>query len=134
MARKGATKPVSSEVPLARPTTIIHAPSLTKNEVDARGPEISYAKTGNNWCFGMKARIAADVDGGVAHSLENSTVKMHESQVWDTMQHREETSVWADKWNVNTQREAAFKGPGKVCGRHMQGPQRQPAAPSRPTD
>lgn len=82
--------------------TIIDAPSSTKK--------------GNDWYFGMKAHIGVDADSGVTHSLETSTAKLHDSQVWDELLHGEETSVWADKGYVSADREAAFAGPGKVWG------------------
>jgi IS5 family transposase len=96
--------------------TIIDAPSSTKNKSRARDPEMSSTKKGNDWYFGMKAHIGVDVDSGVAHSLETSTAKLHDSQVWDELMHGEETSVWADKGYASAEREAAFAGPGKVWG------------------
>lgn len=45
----------------------------------------------------MKAQIGVDVDSGVPHSLETSTAKLHDSQVWDALPHGEEPSVRADK-------------------------------------
>ena len=96
--------------------TIIDAPSSTKNKSGARDPEMSSTKKGNDWYFGMKAHIGVDADSGVTHSLETSTAKLHDSQVWDALLHGEETSVWADKGYVSAEREAAFKGPGKAWG------------------
>ena len=96
--------------------TIIDAPSSTKNTAGARDPEMSSTKKGNDWYFGMKAHIGVDADSGVTHSLETSTAKLHDSQVWDELLHGEETSVWADKGYVSAEREAAFKGPGKAWG------------------
>ena len=96
--------------------TIIDAPSSTKNKAGARDPEMSSTKKGNDWYFGMKAHIGVDADSGVTHSLETSTAKLHDSQVWDVLLHGEETSVWADKGYVSAGREAAFAGPGKVWG------------------
>ena len=96
--------------------TIIDAPSSTKNKAGARDPEMSSTKKGNNWYFGMKAHIGVDADSGVVHSLDTSTAKLHDSQVWDDLLHGEETSVWADKGYVSAEREAAFAGPGKVWG------------------
>ncbi len=96
--------------------TIIDAPSSTKNKVGARDPEMSSTKKGNDWYFGMKAHIGVDADSGVAHSLDTSTAKLHDSQVWDALLHGDETSVWADKGYVSAEREAAFAGPGKVWG------------------
>lgn len=96
--------------------TIIDAPSSTKNKSGARDPEMSSTKKGSDWYFGMKAHIGVDADSGVVHSLETSTAKLHDSQVWDELLHGDEDSVWADKGYVSAEREAAFKGPGKVWG------------------
>ena len=73
-------------------------------------------KKGNDWYFGMKAHVGVDVDSGVVHSLDTSTAKLHDSQVWDALLHGGETSVWADKAYVSAEREAAFEGPGKFWG------------------
>ena len=76
--------------------TIIDAPSSTKNKAKARDPEMSSTKKGNDWYFGMKAHIGVDAVSGVVHSLDTSTAKLHDSQVWDDLLHGEETSVWAE--------------------------------------
>ena len=96
--------------------TIIDAPSSPKNEDKARDPEMSSTKKGNEWYFGMKAHIGVDADSGIVHSLETTTAKVHDSQVWDELLHGEETSVWADKGYVSAAREAHFSGPGKFWG------------------
>ncbi|UWR35749.1 IS5 family transposase (plasmid) [Sulfitobacter sp. W027] len=96
--------------------TIIDAPSSTKNEVKARDPEMSSTKKGNDWYFGMKAHVGVDAQSGIVHSLDTTTAKTHDSQVWDDLLHGEETSVWADKGYVSAAREAAFSGPGKFWG------------------
>lgn len=50
-------------------TTLIHAPSSTKNREQARDPEMHQTKKGKQWFFGMKVHIRADVDSGaMAHS------------------------------------------------------------------
>jgi len=96
--------------------TIIDAPSSTKNEAKARDPEMSSTKKGNDWYFGMKAHVGVDADSGIVHSLETTTAKVHDSQVWDDLLHGAERSVWADKGYVSASREAAFSGPGKFRG------------------
>ena len=96
--------------------TIIDAPSSTKNKTHARDPEMSSTKKGNDWYFGMKAHIGVDADTGVTHSLETSTAKLHDSQVWDELLHGAETSVWADKGYISADRATAFAGPGKFWG------------------
>src|SRR6056297_3811130 len=70
--------------------TIIDAPSSTKNDAKARGPEMSSTKKGNAWYFGMKAHVGVDADSGIVHSLETTTAKVHDSQVWDELLHGEE--------------------------------------------
>jgi IS5 family transposase len=96
--------------------TIIDAPSSTKNEARARDPEMSSTKKGDTWYFGMKAHVGVDADSGIVHSLETTTAKVHDSQVWDALLHGGEASVWADKGYVSAAREAAFAGPGKFWG------------------
>jgi len=96
--------------------TIIDAPSSTKNRAKARDPDMSSTKKGNDWFFGMKAHVGVDADSGIVHSLETTTAKVHDSQVWDELLHGAETSVWADKGYVSVARETAFSGPGKFWG------------------
>lgn len=96
--------------------TIIDAPSSTKNKAGARDPEMSSTKKGNEWYFGMKAHIGVDADSGVAHSLDTTTARVHDSQVWDALLHGDEDSVWADKGYVSAEREAGFRRAGKIWG------------------
>jgi len=96
--------------------TIIDAPSSTKNKSGKRDPEMSSTKKGNDWYFGMKAHIGVDADSGIVHSLETSTAKLHDSQIWDELLHGDEASVWADKAYINTERADAFAGPDKFWG------------------
>ena len=109
--------------------TIIDAPSSTKNNSKARDPEMSSTKKGNDWYFGMKAHIGVDAESGVTNSLETTTAKVHDSQVWDALLHGRETSVWADKGYVSATREAAFSGPGKVWGVMRKAPKGGPLHP-----
>ena len=108
-----------------------------------RDPEMSSTKKGNDWYFGSKAgqdlirgiksppnaHIGVDADSGVVHSLDTSTAKLHDSQVWDALLHGEETSVWADKGYVSAEREAAFAGPRKVWGVMRKAPKGSPLPP-----
>ena len=109
--------------------TIIDAPSSTKNKAGARDPEMSSTKKGGDWYFGMKAHIGVDAASGVIHSLETTTAKVHDSQVWDQLLHGEETSVWADKGYVSAEREAIFTAQGKVWGVMRKAPKGGELAP-----
>jgi IS5 family transposase len=90
----------------------------TKNKAGARDPEMSSTRKGNDWFFGMKAHVGVDASSGVTpkacpwhdmHSLETTTAKTHDSQVWDDLLHGAETSVWADRGYV-TKNDDAFWG------------------------
>ncbi|KAB2872054.1 MAG: IS5 family transposase, partial [Burkholderiaceae bacterium] len=65
LARKGLLLKKGSIVD----ATIIAAPSSTKNREGERDPEMHQTKKGNQWHFGMKAHIGADVDSGLVHTV-----------------------------------------------------------------
>lgn len=96
--------------------TFIDASSSIKNKTAARDSEMSSTKKGNDWYFGMKGHIGVDVDSGVTHSLDTTTAKVHDCQVWDELLHGDEDSLWADKGYVSAEREAEFKEVGKIWG------------------
>ena len=74
-------------------------------------------RKGARWrVFPPNAHVGVDAESGVVHSLDTTTAKVHDSQVWDALLHGEEDAVWADKAYVSAAREAAFSGPGKVWG------------------
>lgn len=49
--------------------TIVHAPSSTKNQDQQRDPDMHQTKKGNQWFFGMKIHVGADVNSGAVHSV-----------------------------------------------------------------
>jgi IS5 family transposase len=49
--------------------TIVHAPSSTKNREGKRDPEMRQTRKGNQWYFGMKIHVGADVASGAAQSV-----------------------------------------------------------------
>jgi IS5 family transposase len=49
--------------------TIIHAAPSTKNKTKARDPEMHQTKKGNQWYFGMKVHVGADIHTGVVHTV-----------------------------------------------------------------
>jgi IS5 family transposase len=108
----------------------------TKNKAGARDPEMSSTRKGNDWYFGMKAHVGVDAQSGIVHSLDTTTAKVHDSQVWDELLHGAETSLWAElplarhwserQWRRLCQRGAGgrVRGPRQVLGRDEEGPQR----------
>ncbi len=75
--------------------TIISAPSSTKNESNARDPEMHQTKKGNQWHFGMKLHIGTDTRG-LVHHLEGTAANVHDLTPSDQLLHGEEEQVWGD--------------------------------------
>ena len=59
-------------------TTIINAPSSTKNAEHVRDPEMHRAKKGNEWRFGMKCHIGVDAGSGLVHTMEVTPAHIHD--------------------------------------------------------
>ncbi len=76
--------------------TIIDAPSSTKNESGKRDPEMHQAKKGNQWFFGMKAHIGADVDSGLVHTVTTTPANESDVAQVDLLLHGKEEVVHAD--------------------------------------
>lgn len=76
--------------------TIIAAPSSTKNADGERDPEMHQTKKGNQWHFGMKAHIGADVDSGLVHTVVTTPANEADVEVVDELIRRKDTVVYAD--------------------------------------
>ena len=76
--------------------TIIHAPSSTKNEAQARDPDMHQTKKGNQWYFGMKAHFGVDKRSKVIHAVVATAANVHDSAVLGDLLHGEERDVWGD--------------------------------------
>src|ERR1700752_4986476 len=76
--------------------TIIAAPPSTKNKKKARDPEMHQTKKGNQWHFGMKARIGVDVASGVVHTVIGTAANEVDINQTAALLHGEEEAVFAD--------------------------------------
>lgn len=77
-------------------STIIAAPSSTKNREKKRDPDAHQTKKGNAWHFGYKAHIGVDSNSGLVHHLETTAANVHDVTVTPQLLHGEETSVYGD--------------------------------------
>lgn len=77
-------------------STIIAAPSSTKNREKQRDPEAKSTKKGNTWHFGYKAHIGVDQDTGLIHHLEVTAANEHDVTVTEKLLHGEEEVVYGD--------------------------------------
>ena len=62
-------------------STIINAPSSTKNREKKRDPDAHQTKKGNEWRFGYKAHIGVDKDSGLVHKVVVTGANVHDVTV-----------------------------------------------------
>lgn len=77
-------------------STLIEAPSSTKNREKQRDPEAHQVKKGNAWHFGYKAHIGVDRKTGLVHHLEVTGANVHDVTVVSKLLSGEETEVYGD--------------------------------------
>lgn len=76
--------------------SIIAAPSSTKNQQQARDPEMHQTRKGKQWHFGMKLHIGVDDVSGLIHSLDTTPANTHDLNVADKLLHGDERRVFGD--------------------------------------
>ena len=77
-------------------STIIAAPSSTKNKEKQRDPDAHSVKKGSAWHFGYKAHIGVDKDSGIVHSVEVTAANVHDVEVTPKLLTGEEDTVNGD--------------------------------------
>ncbi len=76
--------------------TIIAAPSSTKNQAQARDPEMKQTRKGKNWHFGMKLHIGTD-RRGMVHSLTATHAAESDIGQLPQLLHGEESVLYGDQ-------------------------------------
>ena len=77
-------------------STLISAPTSTKNAKKERDPEAHSTKKGNNWHFGYKAHIGVDKDTGLVHTLRTTSANIHDVTMTSQLLCGEEKTVHGD--------------------------------------
>ena len=85
-------------------TSIIEAPSSTKNRAGERDPEMHQTRKGSQWHFGMNLHIGVDTDTGLVHSLSATPANAHDVTEAHRLLHGGEVTVWADAWCTGVQK------------------------------
>ena len=80
--------------------TLIAAPSSTKNHDGKRDPEMHQAKKGNQWHFGMKARIGVDADSGLVRTVVGTAANVTDVTQGHVLLHGQEEVVFAVRGSV----------------------------------
>lgn len=77
-------------------STIIAAPSSTKNQKKQRDPDAHQGKKGNTWYFGYKAHVGVDKDTGLVHTVEVTGANTHDVVMTSKLLTGDEESVYGD--------------------------------------
>lgn len=77
-------------------STIIAAPSSTKNADRKRDPDANSTKKGNQWFFGYKAHIGVDKDSGLVHTVKATGANVHDVTMTSELLTGEENEVYGD--------------------------------------
>jgi IS5 family transposase len=77
--------------------TIVRSTSSTKNQKNARDPEMKSTKKWANYYFGMKVHQWTDADTWLVHTITCTPANVHDSQQLEECLHWEEKYIWWDK-------------------------------------
>ena len=77
-------------------STIISAPSSTKNKEKKRDPQSHPVKKGNVWYFGYKAHVGVDSKTGLVHTVKATAANVHDVTVTPELLTGEENFVYGD--------------------------------------
>lgn len=77
-------------------STIISAPSSTKNKEKKRDPEAHSVKKGNQWFFGYKAHVGVDKNSGLVHTVKATGANVHDVTMTSELLTGEEDEVYGD--------------------------------------
>ena len=92
-------------------STIIAAPSSTKNQGKQRDPDAHQVKKGNTWHFGYKAHVGVDMDTGLVHTVEVTGANTHDVVMTSRLLTGDEESVYGDSGYLGAdKREVASEG------------------------
>ena len=85
-------------------STIISAPSSTKNKEKQRDPDAHSVKKGNAWYFGYKAHVGVDKDSGLVHTVEVTAANEHDVIMTSKLLHGEEETVSGDSGYIGAEK------------------------------
>ena len=93
-------------------STIISAPSSTKNQARARDPEMHQTRKGRQWFFGMKLHIGTDARTGLVHSVHTTAAHVSDVTEAHRLLHGGETAAWGDAGYQGAEKRPEHAGVG----------------------
>ncbi len=85
-------------------STIIAAPSSTKNREKKRDKDAHSVKKGNTWYFGYKAHIGVDSQTGLVHTVKSTSANVHDVTVIQELLTGEENLVYGDSGYIGAEK------------------------------
>jgi len=85
-------------------STLIEAPSSTKNREKQRDPDAHQAKKGNQWHFGYKAHIGVDKDSGLVQKVKVTAANVSDVATTPELLTGEEEVVYGDSGYLGAQK------------------------------
>ena len=84
-------------------STLISAPSSTKNKDKKRDPEAHSVMKGKQWYFGYKAHIGVDSKTGLVHHVKATAANVHDVNAVDDVIYGEEDDFFGDSAYLNVE-------------------------------
>lgn len=82
-------------------STLIAAPSSTKNKEKKRDKDAHSVKKGNQWHFGYKAHIGVDSDTGLVHHVKATAANVHDVNAANDVIYGDEDEIYGDSGYLN---------------------------------
>ena len=77
-------------------STLVAAPTSTKNKKKERDPDAHQVKKGNQWYFGYKGHVGVDKDTGLINKLVTTAANVHDSTPVPELMEGTEEEVYGD--------------------------------------
>jgi IS5 family transposase len=106
--------------------TIIHAPPSTKNEDKKRDPQMHQTKKGNQWYFGMKVHVGADVNSGLVHTVSVTPANASDISQLPQLVREDDRAVFGDKGYVNNKLKHLARKAGVFWGVSLKASKQHP--------
>jgi transposase, IS5 family len=82
--------------------------AIPNNNQNNRDKDANFTKRGGKTIFGYKGHIGMDEKSKIIHSVEFTTVNVHDSEMFEKVLHKKETTVIADKAYANKKLKQIF--------------------------
>jgi IS5 family transposase len=92
--------------------TIVPASPSTKNKARQRDPEMHQTRKGNQWYFGMKIHVGADVDSGAAHHVTVTAANRADVSELDNLLRDTDTATFGDSGYAGDKRKRQAREAG----------------------